>query len=185
MILDRAGDRFVLEEFRLAEGASHRAADLVLAAADPAGVPLLSSIADDRDVASVRCIPAGAATEGDCLDRSTFDPLVSGWAPLRTYRPRIAESSLVRPRSYHLAVTESGINDSDPTLLRRDPRPEGPGEGDARPVDLLWIGMPDDSHAGLLVVLGDGGARPGPDAAWPLPLGRSLGVRIYRGTARS
>ncbi|HEX4744555.1 MAG TPA: hypothetical protein VFW12_07790 [Candidatus Limnocylindria bacterium] len=183
--MDRAGDRLVLEEFRLADGASHRAADLVLAATDPEGVPLLSSIADDRDVASVRCIAAGAAAEDGRLDHSTFEPLVTGWAPLRTYRPRVAESSVVRPRSYHLAVTESGINDSDPALLGRDPRPGGPSEGDVRPIDLLWIGMPDDSHAGLLVVLGDGGAGPGAAAAWPLPLSEALGVRIYRGSARS
>ena len=180
-----SADRFVLEEFRLFDGASHAEADLALAAADPAGVPLLTSIDDERDVVSVRCVPGHAATEDDRLDRSTFGTLVSRWGPLRTYRPRIAESSLVPPTSYHLAVTESGINGSHPTPAAGDRGPHAPAPGDVRPVDLLWIGAPQGTHAGLLVVIGDGGSGGGADAAWPLSLGEALGVRIYRGTARA
>src|SRR5687767_15308139 len=175
-------DRLVLEEFRLSDGASHAAADRALAAADPSGVPLLTSIADERDVASVRCIAARAASEGDTIDRATFGDLVSRWGAVHTYRPRIAESSLARPTSYRLAVTESGINDTDPTSVDPGPSREAPSR-DAAPAGLLWIGAPRDSHAGLLVVIGDG--ETAADTSWPLALGEALGVRIYRGHART
>lgn len=184
MIPTSPADRFVLEEFRLVDGASHAAVDLMLAAADPAGVPLLTSIADDRDVVSVRCVPAHAAPEDDRLDHSTFDALVSGWGPVRTYRRRIAESSLVQPTGYHLAVTESGINDGHRTLARRAPDPAAPAP-DARAIDLLWIGVPEETRAGLLVLIGDGGPEGGGDPGWPIPLSDSLGVRIYTGSART
>jgi hypothetical protein len=176
-------DRLVLEEFRLSDGASHAAADRALAAADPAGVPLLTSIADERDVASVRCIAARSAPESDTIDRATFGDLVSRWGAVHTYRPRIAESSLAQPTSYRLAVTESGINDSDPTLVNPAPGKQAHPSADAAPAGLLWIGAPRDTHAGLLVVIGDG--ETAADTSWPLALGEALGVRIYRGHARS
>jgi hypothetical protein len=176
-------DRLVLEEFRLSDGASHADADRALAAADPSGVPLLTSIADERDVASVRRVGARLSPEGDTIDRATFGDLVSRWGAVHTYRPRIAEGSLARPTSYRLAVTESGINDTDPTLVDRGPRREVPPSPDAAPAGLLWIGAPRDTHAGLLVVIGDG--ETAADTTWPLSLGKTLGVRIYRGHART
>lgn len=178
-----AADRLVLEEFRLSDGASHADADRALAAGDPSGVPLLTSIADERDVASVRCIAARSAPEGDTIDRATFGELVSRWGAVHTYRPRIAEGSFTRPTSYRLAVTESGINDTDPTLVEPGPRREAPPSWDATPAGLLWIGAPRDTHAGLLVVIGDG--ETAADTSWPLSLGKKLGVRIYRGHART
>lgn len=182
----QAADQIVLEEFRLSDGAAYADADRALAVADPTGVPLLTSIADDRDVASIRCIPARRDPADDTVDRSAFGALVSSWGSARTYRPRIAESSLRRPTSYRLAVTESGINDSDPLLVPPTPRHEGgPVDDQPAPLDLLWIGAPRSSHAGLLVVIGDGESASGADAAWPLALGASLGVRIYRGRARA
>ena len=179
-----AADRLVLEEFRLSDGAAYSDADGALAARDPTGVPLLTSIADDRDVASVRCVPARSAPEDDNIDHAAFGALVSHWGTLRTYRPRIAESSLLPPASYRLAVTESGVNDSDP-VGAPTPRDE---EAIAEPtslVQLLWIGVPRSSHAGLLVVIGDGEGTAGADVSWPVALSRSLGVRIYRARARA
>lgn len=184
MTMPPAADRLVLEEFRLSDGAAYADADGALAAADPTGVPLLTSIADDRDVASVRCVPARSAPADDTIDHAAFGALVSHWGQVRTYRPRIAESSLARPASYRLAVTESGINGSDANVGAA-PRDEEAVDEQATPLELLWIGAPRSSHAGLLVLIGDGGSVPGADAAWPLSLSESLGVRIYRGRARA
>ena len=183
MTVHPAADRLVLEEFRLSDGAAYADADRTLAAGDPTGVPLLTSIADDRDVASVRCVPARSAPEDDTIDHAAFGALVSHWGVLRTYRPRIAENSLVRPVSYSLAVTESGIN-GDAT----EAPPTRDEEGVAEPMaslELLWIGAPRSSHAGLLVVIGEGVRLPGEDASWPFVLSQSLGVRIYRASARA
>ena len=185
MIVHPTADRLVLEEFRLADGAAYADADRALAAADPTGVPLLTSIADDRDVASVRCVPARSGPPDDTIDHSAFDGLVSRWGAVHTYRPRMAESSLVRPTSYRLAVTESGINDADPMRVGATSRDGGAADGHATPLDLLWIGAPRGSHAGLLVLIGDGERAAAADVAWPLSLSGSLGVRIYRGRARA
>ena len=178
----QAADQIVLEEFRLSDGAAYADADRALAAADPTGVPLLTSIADDRDVAIVRCLPARSGPPDGTIDRSAFGALVSRWGVVHTYRARIAESSLARPTSYRLAVTESGINESP--AIRGGPASRHERVDDPpAPLDLLWIGAPRSSHAGLLVVIGDG--ESGADAAWPLSLSESLGVRIYRGLARA
>lgn len=184
MTVHPAADRLVLEEFRLSDGAAYADADGALAAGDPTGVPLLTSIADDRDVASVRRMPARSGPTDDTVDHAAFGSLVSRWGPVRTYRPRIAESSLARPASYRLAVTESGINDGDALPAGPTPGHEGAADEQATPLELLWIGAPRSSHAGLLVVIGDGESLPGADASWPLALSQSLGVRIYRGRAR-
>lgn len=180
-----AADHLVLEEFRLSDGAAYADADRTLAAADPTGVPLLTSIADDRDVASVRCMPARTGPTDGTIDHSAFGALVSRWGPVHTYRPRIAESSLVRPTSYRLAVTESGINDTHPPLVGSAPREGRAGDEQRSPLELLWIGAPRSTHAGLLVVIGHGGSVPAADVGWPLALSESLGVRIYRGRARA
>lgn len=185
MTVHPTGDRLVLEEFRLSDGVAYADADRALAAADPTGVPLLTSIADDRDVASVRCVPARSAPADDAIERSAFGALVSRWGEVRTYRPRIAESTPVTPTSYRLAVTESGINDTDPTLVGPSPRDEGAARPRTTPLGLFWVGAPRGSHAGLLVVIGDGESAAAADAAWPLALSELLGVRIYRGRARA
>lgn len=179
-----AADRLVLEEFRLSDEAAYSDADRALAAGDPTGVPLLTSIADDRDVASVRCVPARVPPTGDTVDHAAFGPLVSVWGPVHTYSPRIAESSLARPTSYRLAVTESGINEGD-AMVATPARDEEAVAEPTFPLELLWIGAPRSSHAGLLVVIGDGGSASRTDASWPLALSRSLGVRIYRARARA
>jgi hypothetical protein len=60
------------------------------------------------------------------------------------------------------------------------PRPEQPGT--ATPVDLLWIGVPVGTFAGLLVLLGNGedrGLTRADPRDWPLPLSSRTGVRIY------
>lgn len=185
MSLSTDGDRLVLEEFRLAVGTTHADADRTLAAADPGGVPLLTSIGDDRDVASVRHITGDARADGDAIDRAGFGALVSSWGPLRTYTPRIAASSPVSPGYYRLAVTESG-DDRNDSLARAPIDPTAPKDrSDATAIGLLWIGAPRDSKDGLLVVLGDDQSDTAPDVRWPLSLSTKLGVRIYRGHARA
>lgn len=186
-------DRLVLQEFRLSDATTHAEADGILAAADPDGVPLLTSIADDRDVASVRSVLSGTAADADPIDRSMLGALVAKWQSPRTYRTRIAESSLLPPAEYRLAVTESGINDDDRALPGAPRHSAIPGPDAPTPLALLWIGAPVGTHAGLLVLAGedgqsrndeDGASGNDQDAAWPLALSTQLGVRIYRGTAR-
>ena len=173
-------DRFVMQEFRLADGASHEDAARILRSSDERGVPLLTSIADDRDVAFVRCVPARDAISGDPIDRAALRGLVACWQDHRTYRPSIAESSLRRPTAYSLAVTESGLNDEGHRPDGASAAPEGPA--DAEQIALLWIGAPVGSHAGLFVLVGrDGRTADAGHEGWPLPLSEQLGVRIYRG----
>src|SRR5438034_1313900 len=53
-----------------------------------------------------------------------------------------------------------------------------------RPLGLLWIGSPIGTHAGLLILVGgadDASVAQRDPGQWPLPLSRSLGVRIYEG----
>lgn len=177
----------VLEEFRLrvadVDGAAAR-----IVAASPGGIepaiPLLTSIDDRRDVATLRALHAGEPTEADAAQRAGLDPLVSSRAAPKHYEPRITERSESPPSSFRLAVTESGINAGGVppvTLL-----PESARDGAAsRAVGLVWIGAPVGTHAGLLVLLGTyddppaGGRDP---SGWPRPLSRDLGVRVYEST---
>jgi hypothetical protein len=185
MSIDNPIRVFVLEEFRL------RAADLDGAAArivaeSPHGVepviPLLTSVEDRRDVATLRALHAGESTESDAAQHAALDPLVSSWAVPKHYGPRITEHSQSPPSSFRLAVTESGINAGGALRL---PLPEGSVEDEttSRAIGLLWIGAPVGTHAGLLVLLGsygdDSRAVGGDPPGWPLPLSRDLGVRIY------
>jgi hypothetical protein len=174
----------VLEEFRL------RAADLdgtvarIVAGSPPGiepGIPLLTSIDDRRDVATLRGVHAGESTASDAAQHAALDHLVSSWAVPKHYGPRITERSQSPPSSFRLAVTESGINgDRAP----REARPEGPADQTtSRPLGLLWIGAPVSTSAGLLVLVGgydDDRRRVGDKPfGWPLPFSRELGVRIY------
>lgn len=172
-------NRFVLQEFRLADGASHADAARILASPDGHGVPLLTSISDERDVAFVRCVPSHTPAREDAVDRATLRGLVSRWQDHRTYRPSVSESSLRPPTGYSLAVTESGLNGGE-----RSSRPR-PAASEAPPGDriaLLWIGTPLESFAGMLVLVGrDDETAEAQDPDWPLPLSEDLGVRIYRG----
>jgi hypothetical protein len=173
----------VLQEFRL-RAADDAAAAARIVAASPSGIepaiPLLTSIEDGRDVATLRALHAGETVETDTVERAGLDQLVSSWAAPKHYGPRLTERSLSPPSSFRLAVTESGINDGvAPKMLRDDP---DENDGAARPIGLVWIGAPLGTDAGLLVLLGSydapraaGDDRPG----WPLPLSRDLGVRIY------
>ena len=177
-----AMDRFVLQEFRLADGASHADAARILASPDGNSVPLLTSISDERDVALVRSIPSDVSTDGDPIDRAALGTLVSRWQAHRTYRPSVAESSLRPPTGYNLAVTESGLNGGERSL-RGAPGPPAASETPASDrIALLWIGTPVDSFAGLFVLVGKDDERAeAQDPDWPLPLSERLGVRIHRG----
>jgi hypothetical protein len=174
----------VLQEFRLHAADSEGDAARIVAgftAGIEAAVPLLTSIDDPRDVAIVRALHAGEQAGADTEQRAALDSLVATWEPIRRYGPRIAEHSRRSPKHYRLAVTESGINTPEAKPVVAGPsRPSGPDEeGGFTSIALLWIGAPLDTFAGLLTLLGsDEVARP--DAReWPLPLSRSLGVRIY------
>lgn len=144
-------------------------------------VPLLTSIDDNRDVATVRALHPGEPVERDPAERVALGPLVARWQPPKHYGPRITERS-ARPSSYYrLAVTESGINDASSETLAAQRR-DGVDFGAAAPLGLLWIGQPLGTHAGLMVLVGDHDDPAGAMFAprdWPLPFSRALGVRIY------
>ena len=174
----------VLEEFRLYSAASAGEAERIVAAFSDGiepRVPLLTSIDDDRDVAIVRGLHAGEQPESDPRQRAALEPFVASWKPIRQYGPRITERSESPPTYYRLAVTESGINGQQ--LPGPVPRGEADGRTSKR-VDLLWVGSPVGTYAGLLTLLGtdDAAGRRSEPRGW-LPLSRSLGVRIYESQA--
>jgi hypothetical protein len=180
MRTDNPINALVLQEFRLhAANSAGEAARIVAAFSDgiePA-VPLLTSIEDDRDVAIVRGLHAGEQREGDPRQRAALDPLVASWQPVKQYGPRVTERSESPPTYYRLAVTESGIrNQPEPP----EPSPQAADRNTSKRVDLLWIGLPVGTYAGLMTLLGtdDGAVRRSEPREW-LPLSRSLGVRIY------
>jgi hypothetical protein len=182
--LDDRIDTFVLQEFRLhaAEGA-HDAARIVSAFSKGRenAVPLMTSIDDLRDVATVRALHPGETADGDPDERAALEPLVASWRPSKKYGPRIAEHAVSPPTYYRLAVTESGINNADPDPDATVPRQLNDASSSAQ-LGLLWIGLPLGTHAGLLTLVGSNGdghaMRPDP-RVWPLPFSRPLGVRIY------
>jgi hypothetical protein len=182
--MTNAINAFVLQEFRLHTATSAAEVARIVATfsggIEPA-VPLLTSIDDHRDVATVRGLHPGETADGNLGQRAALDPLVASWQPLKTYAPRITEHSERPPTHYRLAVTESGINNgvtgspaAVPTSTTKDVA--------SMPICLLWTGVPLGTYAGLILLLGSDG---GGDAAtsdpsdWPLLLSRSLGVRIY------
>src|SRR2546423_5639494 len=170
----------VLEEFRLrVEDLDGAAARIV--AASPRGIepaiPLLTSIDDRRDVATLRALHAGEPSESDAVQHATLGPLVLSWAVPKHYGPRITEHSQNPPSSYRLAVTESGINTAG--IPPMPVRGKSGGETTSRAVGLVWIGEPVGTHAGLLVLLGtyDDAQSVGRDpSGWPLVFSRNLGV---------
>jgi hypothetical protein len=174
----------VIQEFRLhSPDTAGDAAGIVAAFSHGIGptVPLLTSIDDNRDVATVRALHPGEDPDGDPAERVALDPLVASWQPPRQYGPRITERSESPPSYYRLAVTESGINnvatDTRATMLPGASAPRA-----ATPIGLLWIGSPVGTYGGLMVLVGDHDDPAGAVFAprdWPLPLSRALGVRIY------
>ncbi len=174
----------VLQEFRLsavdADGAVARIVDGAAHGLEPA-VPLLTSIDDHRDVATIRGVRDGEATEDHGTPRAALDAFLSSWEPAKYYLPRIAERSHDPPTYYRLAVTESGIEDERGAPA--DANAFGTNaEGGWAALDLLWVGRPSAAHSGLLVLLGnhDDADVPRSDPQqWPLPMSRQLGVRIY------
>src|SRR5687767_6086253 len=149
-------DALVLQEFRLhAADSAGEAARIVASFSDgvePA-VPLLTSIDDDRDVAIVRGLHAGEQREADPQQRAALEPFVASWQPVKQYGPRITERSESPPTYYRLAVTESGIRNAEPEPP--EPFPRGAADGNtSRRVGLLWIGVPMETYAGLLTLLG-------------------------------
>ena len=178
----------VLQEFRLRSESGVGEATRIVAAfagGSQESIPLLVSIDDACDVATVRAVTTDEQTESDPRQRDRLRRLVLSWRPSAQYLPRIAERSVSPPSSYRLAVTGSGITDEEGDPSAAMPRDQ-PAAGSAIPFGLLWIGVPSGTHAGLLVLLGgydDEEMRP--DArVWPLPLSESLGVRIYESPRR-
>jgi hypothetical protein len=174
----------VVQEFRLHSADTARDAAGIVAAFSRGierVVPLLTSIDDNRDVATVRALHPGEGTEDNPAERLALDPLVASWQPPRHYGPRITQRSESPPSHYRLAVTESGINNSSSDAPAAGPR-GGADVGGATPIGLLWIGSPLGTYAGLMVLVGDHDNQAGAMFAprdWPLPLSRPLGVRIY------
>ena len=184
MVIDNPIRVLVLEEFRLrVEDLDGAAARIV--AASPHGIepaiPLLTSIDDRRDVATLRALHAGESTESDAEQHAALDPLVLSWEVPKHYGPRITEHSQSPPSSYRLAVTESGINTGG-VPQETFGASSGGAATTSRAVGLVWIGEPVGTQAGLLVLLGtyDDAQAGRPDPSdWPLALSRNLGVRIY------
>jgi hypothetical protein len=175
-------DTFVLQEFRLRAADSAGEAARIVGSFDSGtrdAIPLLVSISDKRDVATVRALRAGDPSGSAPLRRVALAPLVATWQAGKRYGTRIDERDGSRPAYFRMAVTESGINNgaADPLDWIAPRR----GDEATTPIRLLWIGKPQDTHAGLLVLLGtDDRETDRPDAGdWPLPLSDSLGVRIY------
>lgn len=173
-------DTFVLQQFRLrAPDRNGQAAAIVASFATREPVPLLTSIDDRRDVATVRVVPTGESADLTAGQHAALDSLVESWAEQVRYGPRIMARTESSPSHFRLAVTGSGINDgeqSQPPVSAALTHPATPAR-----VGLLWIGVPLETHAGLLVLVGDEtpervSAEPGD---WPLPLSDQLGVRIY------
>ena len=183
MAIRDAINTLVLQEFRLhAADAADEAARIVATfeAGTEDAVPLLMSIDDKRDVATVRALHAGETTDDGSAQRAALDPLVASWQPAKQYGPRITESSDSPPSYYRLAVTGSGINNAPVGPV--SPPPSGSADGAPTRLDLLWIGVPLGTYAGLMILLGTGRdqERVAPDARdWPLPFTDPLGVRIY------
>jgi hypothetical protein len=174
-------DTFVLQQFRLrAPDRNGEAASIVASfATGEASVPLLTSIDDQRDVATVRAVRPGESPDLTAGQHAALDPLVESWAQQVEYGPRIMARTVGVPSYFRLAVTGSGINDGQE---RPSPAPavRPTGAVPAR-LGMLWIGVPLETHAGLLVLVGDethdhAAAQPGD---WPLPFSDPLGVRIY------
>jgi hypothetical protein len=173
----------VLEEFRLLVSENGALAARIVAASPPGEelpIPLLTSIDDRRDVATLRALREREA-ENDSALRAALDGLVASWSAPKRYAPRIAERSQSPPSVFRLAVTESGINGAGVpavTVIERPTRSAG-----ARAIGLLWVGAPIDTHAGLLILLGSYADARDARSAWPLPFSRQLGVRIYESSA--
>lgn len=184
---DATEDTFVLREFRLATADADGAVARIVAATpggcEPA-VPLLTSIDDHRDVATIERTHDGGTGCADEIRHALLDPFVVSWGAAKQYVPRIAERSKESATHYRLAVTESGINDE----MREASQAAANGARRESPasLDLLWIGQPRASYAGLLILLGDRAdprAAPSATRDWPLLMSRGLGVRIYDSAA--
>ena len=102
-------DLLVLDEFRLhAADTDGTAAGIVSKASkdirDP--VPLLTSIDDPRDVATLRTVGTGATDSRGPRGDAALGELVATWQPVKRYRSRIAARSQGAPSSsFRLAVT--------------------------------------------------------------------------------
>lgn len=178
-------DTLVLREFRLSAVDTDGTVARIVAATSGCvpGVPLLTSIDDRHDVATVERTRAGDPSGPGDARHALLDPFVASWQRAKHYVPRIAEQSLSPPSHYRLAVTESGINDEEREPATPRPPRDVPDTPAAR-LDLLWIGQPVGSYAGLLILLGNHREDPPTDGArdWPLLMSRRLGVRIYDST---
>jgi len=184
MTIDVRINALVVQEFRLhSADTAADAAGIVASFSRGIGpaVPLLTSIDDNRDVATVRAFHPGEPLAGDPAERVALEPLVASWQPTRHYGPRIIERSESPSSYYRLAVTESGINNASSEALAAAPR-DPVDAGAATPLGLLWIGLPLGTYAGLMVLVGDHDDPAGAMFAprdWPLPFSSALGVRIY------
>lgn len=182
MPIDDREDTIILEEFRLhdADGDGSTARIVAAVSKGSRDPPLLTSIDDPRDVALLRTVPEGSPDPSDPRDHVALGSRVAAWRRPKRYRPRIAAASEVTDATtYRLAVTESGINDEPSAPAGDWSGAVGAGE----PLAMLLIGVPIDTHAGLLVLVGRQGpatVASGP-TRWPLPLSRDLGVRVYQG----
>ncbi len=177
-------DVLVLDEFRLHAADTDGAASRIVSATwkgSRDAVPLLTSIDDPRDVATLRTFSADGPEGDGPRGEAALRPLVATWQTPKRYQARIAARSQGPPASsFRLAVTESGINDEHV-------RPTNAWVGEpmaGEMVALLLIGIPEGTHAGLLVLVGRDKAESAAGGrgrgSWPLPLSSDVGVRLYQ-----
>src|SRR5687767_10250863 len=80
---------FVLDEFRLRVADTDGAAAALVLAAGAGGshdpIPLLTSIDDARDVASLRAVRLGGAEGNGLRNDVALGRLVASWAPVKRY----------------------------------------------------------------------------------------------------
>ena len=177
----------VLEEFRLhtadVDGEVARIVASSSSGIEPV-IPLLTSVEDRRDVASIRGLHAGESAASDSAQRAALFPLVSSWVAPKYYEPRMAKRSTNPPSSFRLAVTDLGFN--RPEDDQTSPAPRADHASATRVVGLVWIGAPIDTEAGLVVLIGnydETATAAVSGLAWPLAFGRELGVRIYENSS--
>lgn len=170
---------FTVHEFRLHDEVDPAAAqrDLTALDADPS-VPFLTRPGDDRAVAVVRAHHTGDRVPGDDEVRAVIDR-IGEEVRSREFRARVALAEPEAGSHFRLAITELGRNDATPDASGTWVAADGP-DADSQ---MLWIGVTSESAEGLFVLVGHGSeALHSENNVAAVPVGASLGVRIYTGT---
>src|SRR5689334_10192490 len=124
MLANDRSDTVLLQEFELrSPDTDGSVARIVVTAGEGEdnAIPLLTSIENDRQVATLHRLNAPEGTAA-VAERAALTPFVASWRAPRHYIPRINERSPSPPSYYRLAVTESGVNNAEPETQAATPR---------------------------------------------------------------